>query len=543
MVGEAMEKIIFDAYGRYVDLEALREEKSAPTLTGVRNPFGDHPAKGLTPTRLGHILREGEQGTADSYLELAEEMEEKDLHYAAVLSSRKRAVSGLPITVEAASDEPEDLKAAEIIEDFLTRDELREELFHILDAIAKGYSVTEIIWETDADIWTPRRLVFRDPTFFEFDRLGGELLLRTEKGPQPLDKYKYIVHKSTAKSGLAIRGGLARAAAWGYMFKNFTLKAWTMFLEVFGLPLRLGKYGQGASKEDRATLLKAVRDVASDAAAIIPDTMQLEFISATASGEGTNSFFINADYWDKQLSKLVLGQTGTTDTGQYVGTSDAHQATQFDIEVSDAVQLAATLNRDLVRPMIDLNLGPRPGRLYPKIRLAREKREDLTALVSQVTQLVPFGLEVEESVMRDRLGLPEPAKGAKLLTTPAPPGMPMDARLGFEPAMNESKAAKPSQQLQANETAPKPEPEVEPEENRSAVQSEIDSKEAASDWESLVGPAIAKIYELAESCQSHEELKEAILKLAGKGGLDLDALGEDLAGKMFAASLGGAGIR
>jgi phage gp29-like protein len=649
-----MDQILFDAYGRYVSLDALREEKSGPTLTGVRQPLGAHPAQGLTPQKLGLLLSEAEQGVADRYLELAEEMEEKDLHYAAVLSSRKRAVAGLPITVEAASDNAEDLRAAEIIEDFLTRDELKEELFHIQDAIGKGYSVTEIIWEIDGDIWTPKRLAYRDPTFFEFDRLGETLLLRTEEGPQPLDCYKYIIHRSSAKSGIPIRGGLARAAAWGYMFKNYTLKAWTMFLEVFGLPLRLGKYGQGASQQDKETLLRAVRDVASDAAAIIPDNMTMEFISGTASGEGTNSFFTNADYWDKQISKLVLGQTGTTDTGQYVGTSEAHQATQFDIEVSDAVQLAATLNRDLIRPMIDLNLGPRPGRLYPKVRLAREKREDLTALVSQIIQLVPLGLQVEESVMRDKLGIPEPAENAKLLTPAAAVGMagamggeydtldtpdtpdivepvdtPAEESLPAEPEAPPSEAAPPEAaevegvspkvalngaQLQAamaviqqvaigalprssglglltmgfglsDEEAERVMAEAgkgfvpigqegagdkpanktlatasqsaaaldgEPvdgesddglEENRSTIQSDLDSKRAADDWESLVGPAIAKVYELAESCQSHDELKKAILKTASEGGLDLSALEDDLAGKMFKASLGGAGIR
>ncbi|MDR1656142.1 MAG: DUF935 domain-containing protein [Deltaproteobacteria bacterium] len=549
--------LLFDAYGRYVDLDALRSEKSAPTITGVRQPLGDHPARGLTPRRLGQLLIEAEQGIADSYLELAEEMEEKDLHYAAVLSARKRAVSGLPITVESASSQLDDLRAAEIVEDFLTRDELREELFHIMDAVGKGYSVLEIIWETEADVWMPRRLAYRNPTFFEFDRLGEELLLRTSEGPERLDAYKYIIHKSTAKSGLAIRGGLARAAAWGYIFKNYTLKAWQMFLEVFGLPLRLGKYGQGASDKDKATLLRAVRDVASDAAAIIPDNMTMEFVSGTASGEGTNSFFTNAEYWDKQISKLVLGQTGTTDTGQYVGTSEAHQATQFDIEVSDAVQLAATLNRDLVRALVDLNLGPRPGRLYPKIRLAREKREDLTALVSQVCQLVPFGLRVEEATMRDKLGLPEPAEDERLLTAPAaqmgmPGAYPEMASAGRVTRQKEAAnisagrpgdgprpAGSPSPEQRAGVTGAS---EAQPEENRSTIETDMEAREAGSNYESLVGAAMAKIYELAENCQSHDELKAAVLALVAKGGLNLDELGNDLAAKMFKSSLGGAGI-
>lgn len=449
---------LFDAYGRYIVKESLVEEKAGPTLTGVRQPFSDHPSRGLTPDRLAAILLAAEEGDATSYLELAEDMEEKDPHYAAVVATRKRAVAGLEITVEAASDSQGDVAAADLVRDFLTRDELREELFHMLDAVAKGYSVTEILWDTGGDRWFPRRLAWRDPRFFEFDRAGEELLLKTDSGPQPLEAYKYIIHRSNTKSGLPIRGGLARPAAWFYLFKNYDIKSWIRFLEVFGLPLRMGKYGQGATEADKQTLLRAVRNIASDAAAIIPDSMLIEFISGQASGEGTASFQSFAEYADRQTSKLVLGQTGTTDTGQYVGTSDAHREVRDDIEVSDAVQLAATLNRDLVRPLVDLNLGPR--RLYPRLRIAREKREDLTALIGNLNTLVPMGLDVEVSVIRDKLGLPEPAPGAKVLTAPAA------APMG--PAFNKAL-------------------------NRALTPVEAQAEAKADDWEPLTGAAL-RIY-------------------------------------------------
>ncbi|UQZ89543.1 DUF935 domain-containing protein [Deltaproteobacteria bacterium Smac51] len=505
--------VLFDAYGRYVDMEALREEKAGPTLTGVRQAFSDHPAQGLTPAKLARILLEAEQGDTTAYLELAEEMEEKDPHYASVLATRKRAVAGLEITVEAATDKPEDLEAADLVRDLvLNRDELREEIFHILDAVGKGYSVTEIVWTTGDSLWYPERLVWRDPRFFEFDRLGQDLLLKTENGPRPLDAYKYITHKSNSKSGLAIRGGLARPAAWFYLFKNYDIKSWVRFLEVFGLPLRLGKYGEGATESDKQTLLRAVRNIASDAAAIIPQSMMIEFLGGQASGEGTNSFLVFVEYIDRQISKLVLGQTGTTDTGQYVGTSDAHREVRDDIEVSDAVQLTATLNRDIVRPLVDLNLGSR--KLYPRLKIAREKREDLTALVQHVTTLVPMGLKVEASVIRDKLGLPEPAEGAELLTAPA--AMPMGG--GFESDFNRAM-------------------------NRADTWAEARADARADDWRPLTGPALETVFALAAECKNFEDFQSGLLKLMESGGLDMAALGEDLAGQMFMATLEGAGLK
>lgn len=38
--------------------------------------------------------------------------------------------------------------------------------------------------------------------------------------------------------------------------------------------LRIGKWGTGASEEDKKTLFRAVSNIAGDMAAVIPDTMQ-----------------------------------------------------------------------------------------------------------------------------------------------------------------------------------------------------------------------------------------------------------------------------
>ena len=73
--------------------------------------------------------------------------------------------------------------------------------------------------------------------------LGGSCATRIirSKGGE-LEPYKYIIHKPKLKSGLPIRNGLARLAATMYMLKGFTLKDWWAFAEVFGMPIRVGKY-------------------------------------------------------------------------------------------------------------------------------------------------------------------------------------------------------------------------------------------------------------------------------------------------------------
>lgn len=414
---------LLDQYGNPIDLTRLRQEEAGPTVTGIRQVISGHPAQGLNPVRLARLLRDAEEGDPTAYFELAEEMEEKDLHYRSVLATRKNQVAGLDITVEAASDKAEDVADADLIRAWLRRDELQGELFDILDAVGKGMSIIEIIWDTSERQWQPARLEWRDPRWFEFDQADGRTpLLRGLGGALPLAPYKFIRHVHKSKSGLPIRGGLARPVAWAYLFKNFDVKSWVVFAETFGHPLRLGKWGQGASEADKAALLTAVRNIAQDAAAIVPASMAIEFVEAKNSGN-IDLFEKMADWFDRQISKAVLGQTGTTDVGQHVGTANAHERVRGDIEASDCVQLSATLNRDLVRPFIALNSGRRKA--YPRLRVFRPDPEDLDALVNRIEKLVPLGLRVERSWMADKIGVPDPDEGAELLAPPgqaAPPG-------------------------------------------------------------------------------------------------------------------------
>lgn len=414
--------------GRPIRRADLTREIALPTTTGVRQVLSAHPARGLTPGRLVGLLQDAEQGDATAYLELAEDMEERDLHYAAVLGTRKRAVAQLEITVEAASDAAEDERNAELVRKFLARDELEDELFDILDALGKGLSVTEIVWETSERQWMPVRLEWRDPRWFQLDRDDGRTVrLREDAGDIDLPAWKFIRHLPKVKSGLPIRGGLARAAAWSWLFKSYAIKDWVQFAETFGQPIRIGKFHAGATREEKETLLRAVASLGTDAGAIIPDTMQLELIEAER-GSSSDVYERLCDWLDRQVSKAVLGQTLTTEVkGGSLAAARVHDAVREDIERADCKQLAATLNRDLVRPIIDLNHGPQAW--YPRLRIGRPESADTAELSQALERLVPLGLRVRQAEVRRKLGLEEPDDDDELLAPsaappPAPPALP-----------------------------------------------------------------------------------------------------------------------
>jgi len=536
---------LLDATGKPVDRTVLTEEIAAPTLTGVRSPITGYPGNGLDPSSLALILRAADHGDPIRYLELAETIEERDPHYLGVLGTRKRSVSQIPITVEPGSDDAEDLKIAEEIEDWLRRDQLRGELFDVLDAVGKGYSFTEIIWDTSSGQWWPERLKDRDQRWFTFDRVNLDTpYMRDESSAEvPLPGFKFIQARMKAKTGLVTRSGLARVAMWGYLFKKYTERDWAIFTQTFAQPLRLGKWGAGASETDKETLFKAVANIAGDCAAIVPESMHIEFVEAGNIGTSHALYKERADWLDQQVSKAVLGQTTSTDAisgGHAV--SKEHREVQEDIERADAVELQGILNRDLVRPFVILNHGPRKH--YPRLIIARPEQEDLTSLATALGTLVPLGLQVAEQEIRGKFGLREPAKGEAILgqksadpAKTAPPAPVSEEEEAENSA--ESKIEYRLNTLLADLRCSTPESTQSRYTGRSAALSETDllADRLAEEADPLVEDMLGTIRAMLEGASDFAEFRERLL--AGFPELAAEELAGVMAAAMMAAEAGG----
>lgn len=436
--------------------EIEAEPRSGPTLTGVRSAVSQFRSTGLSPQRCAAILRRAAEGDWQAFLELAEEMEERDPHYQAVLSVRRRQVSQLPITVEAVSDDPAHVEHADFIRRWIKRGILRLALFDVLDAIGKGFSVHEITWTSHpkSGIY-PRVLHYRPPRWFAADDVDKDTpLLRGLGQNEPLAEHLYLLHKHPSKSGLTIRSGLAYLSCWSWMLKRFSDADWAAFVERYGSPLRVGKYDPASSEADRDVLWRAVANIAGDCAAIIPASMSIEFVDAMKGGASAELHERRARYLDEQISKVVLGQTTTTDAisgGHAV--SKEHRKVAEDIERADGVLLSATITHRLVPWIVSLNFGPQDD--YPAVLIGKPDEIPLKDWMDGVDKAARLGVRIGQSVVRDRLAIEEPDEGEELLGdgTPAPA-----VSSGFGPLPSLA-----PQQPGLGALAPKPTPTAAPE--------------------------------------------------------------------------------
>lgn len=389
----------------------------------IRDKYSSYPSHGLTPERLARVLKEADQGDIYRQAELFEEIEEKDPHLFSLMQTRKNTVLGLDWEIIPYSDEARDQEIAEFIGDILYNlQDFEDALLDLLDAIGKGFAVSEIMWAIEDNKAVPVNLKWRHQKKFTYDDLDNLRLLTEENMSTGIEipPNKFVINKYRARSGHASRAGVYRVCVWMYLFKNYTVKDWVAFAEVYGMPIRLGKYEPGTTKEERDALLQAVLQIGSDAAGIISNGTEIEFVQAIK--QDGDVFKNLAQFCNTEMSKAILGQTLSSDigdSGSYAA-SKTHAEVRQDILESDCKGLSKTIRRDLIRPLVLFNFGD-DSRL-PYLKFHFEKPEDQEKEAAKYKTLAEIGLPISTEHIYEKFGIPKPAAGQQILTPPKPSG-------------------------------------------------------------------------------------------------------------------------
>lgn len=404
-------------------------EIAAPDITKFRNMQSSHPEQGLTFPELSDILLAAESGDISEAIDYFDAMEVKDAQYRTVISSRKMALAGLKCITEAASDLPDDVLAANLTARVLSTDWLADHLLNIMDAIGKGFSIMEIIWDYSSDGYLiPVDLKWRNQKFFTFRQSrtseigdGTFFYLKQNGGGGydnvPIDKWpnNFLIHLPKGKSGLPITAGTSFAAAYIYLQKQILIKAWLGYSERYGSPPRVAQYPMGTNKADQDKLLTMLDKLGNNGSAIFQQGIDIKYLELQGQRGGSGGDKTYAElihYLDDGMTKLALGQTLTTDNGGGRGSyalGAVHHAVRIDLLKADARQMANTLNKYIVKPMVDFNFGPQAR--YPTVKFNVQENIDLVTALSAAQGYSAMGVEIPVSYIRSIQSYPVPQIG------------------------------------------------------------------------------------------------------------------------------------
>lgn len=496
--------------GQPVRIEELREPQTAH-LTSLHHEVGGHPSRGLTPSKLASILDGAEQGDVVAQFELFEDMEEKDGHIMSEMSKRRRAITGLEwdIVPPDNATAAEKKAAAELYSLLQGLDDFEEVLFDTTDAIGKGFACQEIEWEHSAGAWLPRHIDHRPQSWFQLARgARQEIRLRGSAGGEPLQPFGWITHAHRAKSGYLERSALFRVLVWPYLFKNYSVGDLAEFLEIYGIPMRVGKYPSGATQAEKLTLLRALAALGHNAAGIIPNGMELEFLNA-AQGDPA-AFKLMIEWCEKTQSKAILGGTLTSQADGASSTNalgNVHNEVRKELRDSDAKQVAKTLSRDLVYPIALLNGLVTDWKRCPRFKFDLQEPEDLKYYADALPKLTELGIQVPRQWAQERLGIPEPEGDEDVLQAPQKAPTPV--------AEASTKTAAATAQQGALTAAYRLDDQLQP---------------ATASW-------IEQIRHLVQNADSLEQIRDGLANLLP--GMSLEQYAEGMAQALAAAALQG----
>lgn len=263
-----------------------------------------------------------------------------DAHLSSVIDKRKIAVIKCPITfTKDGTDVPE-------ISNLAKQPWFQDMLSDLLDTRFWGFTLLEFAFNSDKTIsykMVPRKHV----------RPMAGHVLRNENDQTGIPfrdppECNYLV-----EAGEFDDLGLLMKAAQYVIYKRNCFGDYAQYTELFGQPLRKGKYNP-YDEASRLALKQSMEEMGSSPWVIYPEGTDIEFIEAKSPGGSNDLYKGLIEICNNEISKLIVGQTLTTESGSKGARSlgDVHMQVQQEIHFSDRLFIKNILNNQLKNLLI-----------------------------------------------------------------------------------------------------------------------------------------------------------------------------------------------
>jgi hypothetical protein len=427
------------------------------------SPAHDYGEVGIIGTRIfgGRICEEyNPKLTGDNRWKIYDQMLH-DEQVRAVRAMISLLIRSAPMRVQAASDSPTDIEAAELIKTNLrsgmtmTWDDL---LRDALNAIFFGFTLAEKVWEERDGYVMLRKLAPRHPRTvykWDFDEHGG-LAGVVQQGPDaqgtwhtdlPIPIDRLVVWTSESLLGNPEGDGLLRAMYRPWFCKDFALTLLNVLFEKQAQRIPQAEQPREdtseANRKYMLDLLSKIRSGERVAIVVPPGWKIADFLGEV--GSVGDQLLKAIDRCDQSIARSALAQVmmlGQTETG---ARALADPLVQVFLCGEDAIAnwICEGLNRYVVPDLCSLNWPGLPQ--FPKVVMDNVgARLEVSAIAQALMSLssgslLTPGPKTEEH-LRELFGLPEEPSASDLAPggdggpAPSRPGAPSETSSGDQPA-------------------------------------------------------------------------------------------------------------
>ncbi len=436
--------------------QLLREKLTpyAPRQDLGRTRFG----RALNLDRIEQALRSADFGSMRTLTDLSRETIDTDPHLAAVLGKRFGAVSALPWELVPASGIGVDKDLARFYAD-VARDQLKQlpnfsqRIHQLAWGLYDGRAAHENQWlltgahpglpavshpQYGTVRWMIRDLLWIHPRRLQFGpqrelRLndnfdGGNFSQTGISLDDPNLRHKFIQFMPQLFGDYQEREGLARRCLYWSFFKRSSARERMMLMELFGKPWRWLEVDEEstADSDDLEQADEMLQQLGGSASFRFPRGTKLN-VQQPGKGAGEVHQAIIEES-DKQLSKLVLGQTGTTDAnpaGLNNVQANVMQDEQFMLLMRDSRLISEVIETYLTDAIIELNFGPDAVTHAPHFVLRADVPLDRTKELTRLKAALDAGLEVATVEAYEISGFRQPRTDEAVLKIETPPAHPL----------------------------------------------------------------------------------------------------------------------
>lgn len=181
------------------------------------------------------------------------------------------------------------------------------------------------------------------------------------------------------------------------LFKKSDMQFWALFIEMYGIPYRIGKV-KSERPEDRQAMQKHLMNMGAAGYSVLSNTDEIETLENNGSANNSDFFKEFLNYLNGEISKLLLGATGTID-GLQSGTqaqSSVHQLQLDVITKADVMDFEYFFNEEFMPKLVQFNVLPEGFSFKFKSpeRIAQQFiKADLDAKVMSLAQSNVFDVE------------------------------------------------------------------------------------------------------------------------------------------------------